>query len=489
MGVIISALQGGRVAEPKRHDNHQSGAPTPNATNSFWLKEPSQILLQHRTTPELPKSADVAIIGSGISGAFAARKLAALSPHASIVMIEAREVCSGATGRNGGHCQPKYYSKPIHLARFELANYEYLRDLIEMEKVQCEWRQVVGCHAYMNEEMLQEAIRGVEQLRLDDPKLGALVGYTTDKIKLEAMRLSPNVKGAITEDFAASLWPYKLVAFVIEQLLKARPAMGSGSFNLQTNTAVNHLQHIDGEGWNVDTSRGILNAKQVLLCTNGYTSHLLPAFSELITPVRGQMTALQAPLALRRERALAEHYSYAFLGNGGSHTEQKDEYLIQRPTDQQSGELMFGGGRRYASMGGIGVSDDSEIDQTTSRFLHTALHDVLDIRKEHEKLSPSYEWSGIMGFSRDNMPWVGAVPNSLGGGAGLWLCAGFTGHGMPNAALSAEAVVHEMTGSKKLIKTQLPPEYCISGHRAEEAFKHPKPTAAKINGAIGAADA
>lgn len=65
-----------------------------------------------------------------------------------------------------------------------------------------------------------------------------------------------------------------------------------------------------------------------------------------------------------------------------------------------------------------------------------------------------------MGYSRDEMPWVGPVPSGLGlapasalDGArtlahhaaeaeGLYVCAGYTGHGMPNAALCARAVAN-----------------------------------------------
>ena len=72
--------------------------PSPHPTFSFWHNDPSPFLLHHRTTSELPKVADVVIIGSGISGTFAARKLLE-RPELAVVMLEAREACWGATGR------------------------------------------------------------------------------------------------------------------------------------------------------------------------------------------------------------------------------------------------------------------------------------------------------------------------------------------------------------------------------------------------------
>lgn len=78
----------------------QSGLPSPNPTESYWHKEPSQKLLGHRTTEDLPEAADIVIIGSGITGAFAARFLKhGNAKDSKVVMLEAREACWGATGR------------------------------------------------------------------------------------------------------------------------------------------------------------------------------------------------------------------------------------------------------------------------------------------------------------------------------------------------------------------------------------------------------
>jgi hypothetical protein len=78
--------------------NKPANLPSSNSTNSFWHRSPSPFLLHHRTTPELPLFADVVIVGSGATGAFCARYLAE-SAGLSVVMVEAREACWGATGR------------------------------------------------------------------------------------------------------------------------------------------------------------------------------------------------------------------------------------------------------------------------------------------------------------------------------------------------------------------------------------------------------
>jgi hypothetical protein len=72
--------------------------PVPNPTRSFWHTTHPNPLVHHRTTTDLPTRASVVIIGSGITGVFAARELIA-SGVTEVVVLEARDICSGATGR------------------------------------------------------------------------------------------------------------------------------------------------------------------------------------------------------------------------------------------------------------------------------------------------------------------------------------------------------------------------------------------------------
>lgn len=78
-----------------------AGLPSSESSSSFWHSEPSSFLLGHRTTAELPESADIVIIGSGITGASAAQHLAedARIQSMHVVILDAREACWGATGR------------------------------------------------------------------------------------------------------------------------------------------------------------------------------------------------------------------------------------------------------------------------------------------------------------------------------------------------------------------------------------------------------
>ena len=56
---------------------------------------------------ELAKERQVAVIGGGLTGMSCA--LHALKLGLSVVVVDARGLADGATGRNGGHCWPEEF--------------------------------------------------------------------------------------------------------------------------------------------------------------------------------------------------------------------------------------------------------------------------------------------------------------------------------------------------------------------------------------------
>lgn len=330
--------------------------------------------------------------------------------------------------------------------------------------------------------MFDVAIADSEETAKLDPELGKLVTVIRagdEHPSLKDVRLGKDTLGAVVQKNSASLWPYKLVAWMLERLLSdsdIRERSGQASFNLQTKTPVTQIQSLEDGRWIVHTDRGMIGANKVLLATNAYTSHLLPYFSDLIVPVRGQMSSLMPPHSISpgTGKPLASVNSYGFHGNRSQHSSQED-YLVQQPFyevngETSGGELMFGGGRGQAALLGLDVADDTCIDEAVAHYLRTELNSELDLDNGNKELKASYEWSGIMGFSRDGKAWCGEVPRGMGGGKGLFICAGFTGHGMPNTSLSAKYVADLMMG-KQTSDVELPKELAVSQERAAAARK------------------
>ncbi|RGP65581.1 FAD dependent oxidoreductase [Fusarium sporotrichioides] len=429
----------------------QAELPSLDSTNSYWHKEPSKKLLGHRSTADLPPTAEVVIVGSGITGAFAARELVKEGCK-NVVLLEAREACWGATGRNGGHCQPLIYAAKAPVAQFELDTFSFLKDLVSEHNIPCDWETVGGVHR-ISEEILEVVSKHLARLRTSHPDLVDKIKIVTDKEELEKLRVT-GAYAAMYQPNAAKLWPYKLVSWVLEQLLENND---SNVFNLQTKTPVDHIQRT-GDSWTLHTPRGQIAAKNVILATNAYTSHLLPKLSGLIVPVRGQVAALtpssgSSPL---------KHSHVWWTPVGG------DNYLVQRP----SGELITGGERLGSSDGQVGLSRDDAIDPVIAERLRASLHAAVKLKTpgevEDATLEATYEWTGIMGYSRDGYPWVGQLPAALGGeDSGIYISAGYTGHGMPVAARCGIAVAQEILGISDGV--DLPTQYRIDGGRVHRA--------------------
>lgn len=77
------------------------GLPAKNGTLPHWL-EPLHPLAEVQSE-SLPANVDVAIVGSGITGLAVAKSILEGDENLSVAVLEARTLCSGATGRNGGH--------------------------------------------------------------------------------------------------------------------------------------------------------------------------------------------------------------------------------------------------------------------------------------------------------------------------------------------------------------------------------------------------
>ncbi|KAF3911874.1 hypothetical protein AA313_de0209683 [Arthrobotrys entomopaga] len=428
--------------------------PSEESTSSFWLKQPDEFLLGHRTTADLPAEADIVIIGSGIAGAQTARYLCeqdggAWTQGKRIVMLEAREACWGATGRicsSGGHCKPSLYAYPrlqhlfddlgisetLTAINFELRNLSLLTSYIRENGIDCDFHTLPSCDAYFDHESFSLAVGSIKLLRQHAPELADKLTVVTNKAALEELRV-PTAVGAITIKNAAKLWPYKLVSYILKDLINNR------GLNLQTSTPVLAISTLnDGAPiplHRVHTTRGALTTPIVIHATNAFASHLVPAMRDVIYPVRAQMSSLKPPKSLT-EKPLNHTYG---LVDG---ERIKAEYLVQEDirADGSGGSFLLGGGRKYAKDQGVGVTDDNSVDPAVGKYLRSSVGKYFDDEcgypSADKMCDAKYMWSGIMGFSADERPWVGKVP----GTEGQYILAGFEGHGMAYTTGSAQAL-------------------------------------------------
>jgi glycine/D-amino acid oxidase-like deaminating enzyme len=159
------------------------------------------------------------------------------------------------------------------------------------------------------------------------------------------------------------------------------------------------------------TAAGVVRAGTIVLCTNAYTAHLA---ASRVRPVRGQM------LATARARPTFARPAYANRG-----------YQYWRQLGD--GRVLVGGWRDTAVDAEVGE------EERTTDAIQSKLEAFL--RAHAITAAVTHRWAGTMGFSHDALPYVGRVS------PGVFVCGGFTGHGMAFGPASAELVAALVRGA------------------------------------------
>ncbi|KAK4544297.1 hypothetical protein LTR36_004507 [Oleoguttula mirabilis] len=337
--------------------------------------------------------------------------------------------------RNAKYVKKYGAEQAAAVARFEAANVLAVKQLVEREKIDCDFVLTRALDVYLNEEHAKATNEAYRELaELGDVNL-ADVHYTEGQ---NAEKLS-GVKGAKScySFTAAHLWPYKLVMHLLGLLMEK-------NVNLQTHTPVLLVSEIpDASGhWTVTTARGTVAAKKVVFATNGYTAAILPQFHEKIVPVRGICSRIVAQDAAKTQR-LSNSYSLRY-------GQAEYDYMIAR----LDGSIVVGGAKtRFWDdiTNWYGVTDDSKLIEPAADYFDGLMQRHFS-GWEHSGARTDQVWTGIMGWSSDFMPYVGEVPDK----PGQFIIAGFSGHGMPLIHLSSTALASIVGEVSTFAETRLP---------------------------------
>lgn len=435
--------------------------PSETSTVPFWHRDIHE-LHDHRTTEELPASSDVVIIGAGYAGistAYHLLKGEASGPELSVTILEARGVCSGATGRNGGHLRPDLYGHiascidragvdaAAELANFEVAHLNAIKALVEKEKIDCDFTYTRSIDVWCNEKAAAKAKEFNEQLASRNLAHMKDVFFMFGK---DAEGFS-GIKGAkaCASFTAGTIWPYKLITQLTKLILD------TGSANLQTHTPVTSVTRNDSGGFTVTTPRGTITAKKVVHANNAYVSGLLPQYSQSIVPCKGLCTHISVPEGTR-----------APLLNNSYIIREEDEtvsYLIPRA----DGSIVVGGANvRYRPHldQWYNNMDDSTLIEEVKDYYDGYMQRIFH-GWENSGAKVSKTWTGVMGYSWDTHPHVGVVP----GEEDHYILAGWNGHGMPVVFLSALGIAKMIRGGVDYKDTGVPAVFQTTKERIEAA--------------------
>lgn len=205
----------------------------------------------------------------------------------------------------------------------------------------------------------------------------------------------------------AALWPYRLVAVVLASLKKDFPSR----FNLETETPVVSVNHKDDTSQifpcTLNTHRGVLRAKYVVHCTNGYSGHLIPNLVGKLYPLQGTMSTQKMGPSFPR---VGDRMSWSHISKGTYDGETGHIHLglYYAQQNAKTGVMFLGG--ESQSLSGLLTSDDSFVgDDARDTLTSAAPH----IWKDAAPAKPLKVWSEIMGFTADGMSLVGRLSPGL----------------------------------------------------------------------------
>ncbi|RUS20153.1 FAD dependent oxidoreductase-domain-containing protein [Endogone sp. FLAS-F59071] len=475
-------------------------------TESYWLRNAPW---QGESQTPLPEKADVVIIGGGITGFSTAYWLRQLRPELKIVVIEARGVSSGATGRNGmvwclvfgGLCWPNLndaFRKTVahiglpsakKLLEFEHLTLRAIKNFVSRHcdtdggtfDPQLHIMPRGGLLLFTTEEQLREGYADYEAL------VKAGVGDNVIRLSREQvgeMTGSDKFLGGLQGKMVAIVWAARLVFALAREVIRPTETKGPMA-EIHTFTRAQSVVRDPATGYlSITTSRGRITAAHVVHATNAWAWTLLPAFRARIVPVRNQVIFVRPP------RENSHLWDFVISANDGY------EYMSQRV----SGDVILGGMRNIVEGREEGKPDDSTLNPKISQSLRRYLPEKFKaFRAEGEEVHAEMEWCGVMGFAHDRLPYVGSLENVLNKeeGKGQWIAAGFTGHGelysftprlvsqkslellcMTRTFLSGRAIAEMIAGIP--VSDWFPEEFQPDHHRRELCYKQDSQVSAKL---------
>ncbi len=357
---------------------------------------------------------DTAVVGAGFTGLRAALALSEAGQR--VAVLEACDIGWGASGRNGGQVNPlppvngpeemAKLAGPRHFERMAeafLGSADEVFSLIGRYEIDCQarqsgWLRVDHC-AKAKEQSWAIAKAwaglGAKVEFLEGPELQAAVGST-------------HFRSGTLIRAGGALQPLSY-ARGLARAAQARGALLHGS------TPALSLTRRD-QKWLVRTPRGRVAARQVLLCTNGYSDGLWPGLAQSVVP----LVSIQAASEPLDGEAFEE-----ILPGGRTMADTRRTIIYGRR--EADGRILFG------SIGSIAGGSNNAAFKALFRELDAIFPALRGVKWVHR-------WGGQIAVTRDHLPHLHEpAPGVL---AGL----GYNGRGVAMSTVMGRVLAERVLG-------------------------------------------
>jgi gamma-glutamylputrescine oxidase len=356
---------------------------------------------------------DVCVVGGGIAGCSTALHLAERGYR--VVVLEARHIGWGASGRSGGQVLPGTAAGQTKLERLigrsaaravwdvSIEGLELVRALIARYAIACDW---VSGH-------LQVAITSTQDRELRDLQrewhenyhYGSVRYLTSEEVR--AVLATNRYIAALEDSNAGHLHTLNYTL----GLAAAAERLGTQLFE-----STRALDFQSGPELTVRTAEGTVRCRHLALCGNTSLRATAPALQSKIIPV-GSCVVATAPLGAERAVRL--------ISNNAAVADMNWVLDYFRLTADH--RLLFGGRVTYSGF------DPSRIAATTRRRLLKVFPQLADVPVQ-------YAWGGYIDITVNRAPDFGRLaPN-------VYFLQGFSGHGIALASIAGKLIAEAIAG-------------------------------------------
>ncbi|MCF8475030.1 MAG: FAD-binding oxidoreductase [Emcibacter sp.] len=357
---------------------------------------------------------DVCIIGGGFTGLSAALHL---KEHGyDVILLEARKIGWGASGRNGGQlgsgqrveqlALEKNLGKETARSLWDLAeeSKNLVKGLIAKHDIHCDLKPGI-LHTAHKKQFLKDYQHEVEKLQND---------YNYDHIRyvdgdeLSDMLGMRSYYGGTLDMGAGHLHPLNFALGLGEVCEK----MG---VRIYENSPV--TSYVENDKIVIHTPTGTVTADKIILGCNGYLGYLEPRLAGKIMPINNFVVATE-PLGEARARQI----------NRDDVAIADSKFVINYFRMSADHRLLFGGGENYTP------SFPKDISSFVRKYM-------LEIYPSLEDVKIDYAWGGALAITMNRMPHIGKL------GSNIYYGQGYSGHGVGMATLTGKILADAIHGN------------------------------------------
>ncbi len=358
-------------------------------------------------------TADVCVVGGGIAGCSTALHLAERGYR--VVLLEAKRIAWGASGRSGGQAifgfaagQDKLVAQVGREAA--RAMFDVSVEALDLIKDRVA-RHAIDCDLHWGQMHVAIKARHETELKAWQEELARDYAYDTlrwlDRDQLRSVFATERYRGGLHDSRSGHLHP-------LNYTLGLAAAAEAAGVRIFEGSEVTRLEH--GGTVVVHTAQGRVRAAHVALCCNAYVDDLSPKLRARIMPVGTYIVATERLGQARIEALIRENV-------GVTDVNWVLDYF-RRSSDHR---LLFGGRVSYSGLDPLGT------ERATRARMLKVFPQLADVKID-------YAWGGYVDITMSRAPDFGRLaPN-------VFYLQGFSGHGIALTGMAGRLVAEAIAG-------------------------------------------